>query len=303
MDKHYGHGPAVSTEPPDQAIRQIPLATVENCLRYARSCARFDDLRGRPPLLEPRPHELYRRVSHDLNSSEHAVYGVVRRAVQLNWPGVWLSFAELGELAGRGRQTAVRAMRTLLRLNLLERMPMSMPGGPARAKGHDRSRTRNVYRLGGSARPPARIELRRRTRTTFSARVQYQHGHQSGSAIRSGETESYDSVSPLGSRATNAPLEVHAEGSSRVEDSASPSDRRLTPPSMPTSSGEQTQRLPNEKSKTQTSVVDTSQFDPDIVEAAARATEAFERYWKRPRSPADSERPIECYDEPAGGAP
>lgn len=237
MDKLYGHGTPVSTDEPDQAIRAIPLSTVENCLRYARSCARYDDLRGRPPLLEPRPHELYRRVRTELNSSELAIYGVVRRAVAVGFPGIWVSYAELGELVGRGRQTAVRAIEVLLRVELLDRMPMSMPGGPASRKGHDRSRTRNVYRLGGAARPPTRVDdgggRKRPARSVsqFSTKL-------NATAIQLSDPERQKSEDFCLSSGLPSEVPTLADGSSRVEVSPSASDRRLTPSSMPTSSGE-----------------------------------------------------------------
>lgn len=254
MEKSYGHGEAVSTPQPDQLVsdaipRAIPIATIENCLRYARSCARYEDLRGRPPLLEPNPAELYRRVHTRINGTEHAVYGMVRRATQVGFPGAWVSYDELGELVGRVGASAKRAVKTLLELELLEVMPMLVAGGPASTKGYDRSRTRNVYRLGRRARPPSRVDGNR-GRGASARSVPAFSNNLSNNLRQLSDPEGQKSKDfcPSSGLLNDAP--TLADSSSRIEVSASPKKSATASPGMPASPGEQ--RLPNEKSKVRT---------------------------------------------------
>lgn len=154
MDEQYRQATGLSTIEPAQAIRQIPDDTIEHARRFAAACATYDDLKTRSPFLEQNPEELYRRVGERLSGAEHAVYGVVRQARRLHFPGARLSYAELAQLIGRHERTCRRAVAVLETLELLKVVPQFRDGGIATTFGYDRSQVRNTYALGRNAKEP-----------------------------------------------------------------------------------------------------------------------------------------------------
>lgn len=213
--------------------RDVPVDVIEHAREFAARCATYADLRTRSPLLEHRPEDLYRRAGR-ITSTEHALYGVVRRARNLGFAGARLTYHELGELVGRHERSAKRAVRELLRLELLRLVPQYRDGGPATMSGYDRSRSTNTYALGAKAREPSVLPGHgaKGPRISRCSVTPVSDNSSSRMASLSEErTEPLRGSVPLVSTSTGA-------SSSRTrgeESTASTSDRPLPRPSMPAS--------------------------------------------------------------------